>query len=377
VGQRRTDAAAEPIVSGLNPPPRAERVARWSLAPWERPALLGDLQEEFRDLSETAGEGAARRWYWRQAIASVWPNVIRRLRGDDRRHALWSQGMQGVAFGCLMLVTQGIALTLSLSPVPRRFDPFIGTAWMLFGATTIAESILRKRVRARAPQIKCLAVFWIVAIVGSIAAIAVWPRHSQQILWAPLLPAIVIRLWPWWPPDPPPTEFRVRAKSDPDQNPEELLTINVPNIPLGLSGLVLCHAAARAAVGAAPHAIHREEPTIDRAFTDADAVRVCAVVNLAGPPPHATLDVVDAAGHVSRTVQTTVAAGSLEQVPATWDDVAEDDPAEHFGQVDVTLPLADLAPGAYRLRVTAADAAHTSQREEPIVVRASPVRLGS
>ena len=65
-------------------PRRAERLVRWSLAPWERKTVLGDLQEEFEELSHTQGAERARRWYWSQAIRSLWPNVLRRLHGDER-----------------------------------------------------------------------------------------------------------------------------------------------------------------------------------------------------------------------------------------------------------------------------------------------------
>jgi len=51
------------------------RLARWLL---ERcldeasaEAIVGDLSEEFRLVSERRGATAARRWFWRQAIASV------------------------------------------------------------------------------------------------------------------------------------------------------------------------------------------------------------------------------------------------------------------------------------------------------------------
>ena len=32
-------------------PARAERLVRWSLAPWERAAVLGDLQEKAREIT--------------------------------------------------------------------------------------------------------------------------------------------------------------------------------------------------------------------------------------------------------------------------------------------------------------------------------------
>ena len=45
----------------------------------ERDALLGDLEEEYVQLCATLGGPSARRWYWRQAMRSVAPNIVRRL----------------------------------------------------------------------------------------------------------------------------------------------------------------------------------------------------------------------------------------------------------------------------------------------------------
>jgi hypothetical protein len=347
-------------VNNPNLPERAERLVKWSLAPWERPAVMGDLQEEFRDFAETVGEPAAQTWYWRQALASLWPNFMRRLRGDDARYALWSQGMEQFACGCVWLA--------QVWAIGRPYKASVGAAWMIFGAFSIAESILRKRVSAPRVKISVESIVTLMAIVGTLLAVKQWPQAPQQFLWASLLPLVAVRLWPWWPADPPPAEYLVSHRADADQDPGGLLTITVPNVPLGMSGLVLIHAPAGAIV-AAPGPIRHNAPTLDRTFAPADAVRVCAVVNLAGPSAEATVDVVDAAGRIAQTVQTTVDAGALEAVVKKWDDIADEEPAAHFGQVDVMLPLANLAPGPYRLRVTASDAAHTSRQEESIVVR--------
>ena len=50
------------------PPPFAVWLAGCRLAPEEREFALGDLEEEFAEILERQGAGAARRWYWRQAI---------------------------------------------------------------------------------------------------------------------------------------------------------------------------------------------------------------------------------------------------------------------------------------------------------------------
>ncbi|MGE3276254.1 MAG: ADOP family duplicated permease [Vicinamibacterales bacterium] len=52
------------------PPAAAERLLRWSVRdPEWRDAVSGDLREEFATLALRGGEAAARRWYWRQALA--------------------------------------------------------------------------------------------------------------------------------------------------------------------------------------------------------------------------------------------------------------------------------------------------------------------
>ena len=47
----------------------------------------------------------------------------------------------------------------------------------------------------------------------------------------------------------------------------------------------------------------------------------------------------------------------------------EEVPAGDRGRVDLKLPLSTLAPGAYRLRVTASDGTNNAAREVGIVVK--------
>src|SRR6516165_10521728 len=109
-------------------PPRAERLVRWSLAPWERHAILGDLQEEAGTIAATNGGLAARRWYWRQAIWSVWPNVVRRLKGDERRlQAFHSSLGLLVAWICLALLQ---IFGRAASREPHAF--IAASSWILF-----------------------------------------------------------------------------------------------------------------------------------------------------------------------------------------------------------------------------------------------------
>ncbi|HKJ01964.1 MAG TPA: ABC transporter permease, partial [Longimicrobiales bacterium] len=64
-------------------PLRPPALARWLLAASaqeaHRAAQLGDLEEEFAERA-AADEAAARRWYWKQAVGSVAPNLALRAR---------------------------------------------------------------------------------------------------------------------------------------------------------------------------------------------------------------------------------------------------------------------------------------------------------
>ena len=66
-------------MKAARPPRLAEWLLARSLAPDERDAILGDLLEELDELAREADPAAAARWYWRQTIASMGPNLRRRL----------------------------------------------------------------------------------------------------------------------------------------------------------------------------------------------------------------------------------------------------------------------------------------------------------
>jgi putative ABC transport system permease protein len=77
VGRAEAAAAQEPIVT--TPPRLASWIASASLAEAERDAVLGDLQEEFDAIAAREDVAAARRWYWKQTLVSLVPNVRRRV----------------------------------------------------------------------------------------------------------------------------------------------------------------------------------------------------------------------------------------------------------------------------------------------------------
>ena len=63
-----------------SPPRLAAWLMRVSTVEADRQAVVGDLIEEFNALTENLGASGARRWFWRQALTSLLPNVVRRLR---------------------------------------------------------------------------------------------------------------------------------------------------------------------------------------------------------------------------------------------------------------------------------------------------------
>ncbi len=64
---------------------RPPRVAQWlmriSLSDDDAEAVFGDFVEDHAAIAARSGASAADRWFWRQALASFFPNVGRRLRG--------------------------------------------------------------------------------------------------------------------------------------------------------------------------------------------------------------------------------------------------------------------------------------------------------
>ena len=61
-------------------PPRIPRILLSLVVdPTERRYVLSDLHEEYDALAESLGRVAADRWYWSQALRSVWPSIGRRF----------------------------------------------------------------------------------------------------------------------------------------------------------------------------------------------------------------------------------------------------------------------------------------------------------
>src|SRR4029079_11230800 len=75
-------SAPEPgTATNVSPPTLAERLVAATVgdASW-RDSILGDLREEFRLMAQRHGSRAARRWYWRHAVAIGGRGIATRLR---------------------------------------------------------------------------------------------------------------------------------------------------------------------------------------------------------------------------------------------------------------------------------------------------------
>jgi VWFA-related protein len=142
------------------------------------------------------------------------------------------------------------------------------------------------------------------------------------------------------------------------------LTIDVPDFsasPLSLSGLVLGYAdGARVPVAPAPTPgpARGASPvtlpfaaSLDRHFSTADTLRLY-------------FEVAQKSGSAALRAKVEFVAEG-DQIPVSFDL----EPRAGSRSFDVPLPLRDLAPGLYRLRVTATDGAHSAQRETGLSVR--------
>jgi hypothetical protein len=93
------------------------------------------------------------------------------------------------------------------------------------------------------------------------------------------------------------------------------------------------------------------DPTLDRTFTPRDTLRLFFKAVQRQPRPlNATISALTAEGNVALTFERPLRA-------------------DRQSPLDISLPLAQLAPGAYRLRVVVSDGAMSDSREIGLVVK--------
>ena len=112
------------------PPRWAERLLRWSLAPDERAAVLGDVQEEFAAIADHDPAQAVR-WYWLQTLTSVVPNIARQIRNQwaEARQVINEEDQRArrrrLIGGASWTVLMGLVFGLLASRYPARADDWL------------------------------------------------------------------------------------------------------------------------------------------------------------------------------------------------------------------------------------------------------------
>jgi hypothetical protein len=163
---------------------------RWSLAPDERPAVLGDLEEEFALIAAERGELAARRWYLRQVLTSVVPNAVRRARrrycSDEARSARRTSRVSAAVFAVLGIIVGAIGMLLTP-------DGWVaGAGVMAMSLLLLVDGVVRTRQsqpRPRAERLSVTSALVLAAIIDKMG-------HSRVAL-AVILGA---NFWIYWPP---------------------------------------------------------------------------------------------------------------------------------------------------------------------------------
>jgi hypothetical protein len=343
----------------LTPP----RFARWlvtsSLAPGERAAVLGDLEEEFADRA-AIDERAARRWYRRQALRSAAPNFVRCVRNNP-------EPPLRVVTMFLLLSVQGVTTAISHRDYNLVWYWPIPT---LLAAIVIA---LPPKIRTRIQGRVFVTIYLLLLPVTLVSTVT--PRSIRgvvsEFVGLPLLAALfIVRYWPWWPKDaapmiPPPAEFRVTWPRESDESEWTWLTVGVPNAPLGLSGLVLSRSDATSTESR--EWVRAQEPTIDRTFTNSETLVVNAAFRGDGTSMAARIDLVDGAGQIVRSVTPVVTADRLAVLPAPGlESVA--DVQKQVNAISAKLPLGDLAAGPYSICLTIVGANGTAHNAERVIV---------
>jgi len=346
------------------PPPLAERVLRWSLAPGDREAVIGDFQEEFEAIRETRGAAAARQWYWTQTAASLPSNVLRRIRGerlrlrsaesaDDRasrrnvRHAALVMVGVGLVIGGAGLVmdqaTGGAFLAFAL--VPLAFVLLFFGLVLFFNSLSpwperdpVTRAINQRRGQILWPLFLC----W--SFPDKIA-----PHAYQHVVarWelVPLLAGIALMLWPqkyWifggfvpailapqvWSPF-----FSTRREAD----QRIYLPVDAPSGPAQIGDVIVTRGG-ESRIG------------INRVFAAADTVRLFAPIGIGDAPVHVSVAVLTAHDTVAAEFQPVPTVSTPVEHPEWWRK-----PVPPTAQIDLAMPLHTFAPGNYRLAITATD----------------------
>jgi hypothetical protein len=354
-------------------PPLAERLLTWSLAPADREAVLGDLQEEFAALVEASGAPAARRWYWAQTLTSVVPNLLRRIQGERTKRRLEedeADRMMRMSIRRFSLWLIAVPIALGLLFWEQDWDPLpivaLGGYVAFFGWVLLIGSLSPARAvdaETAARQRRRYSLFWGILLVAGLPRLLLDPQYHQLSGWfraAGDLLSLAVLLWPkrHWPVRIvlPPTPPRIRTpfkRSGWEKDGSLFLSTATPEHP-GLGDLILGSA-------------HDLKVGISRVFQHQDALRVYAAVGEGSAPVQARIDLLDQGNNLIASIPAPISPVKFIEYP----DTSPPTSTEHAAQIDATLPLAGLAPGPYRLRVTATDGVNVSEQHADFTVAGS------
>ncbi|MBC7896153.1 MAG: hypothetical protein H7066_12130 [Cytophagaceae bacterium] len=181
------------------PPRMAELLLEgFGADPGYRDAMLGDLAEEFGERVDRDGLAAARRWYARETVRSVWPVVrtwIRGLGWRDARHlfglAVSSWLLVAIPLFVVLAILQGLLALVGIlmaDLLPLLFLP-------LLAATGVAGGAVAGALHERAPLAAAAllgALFAVQQTIGVALAFGPDATWVTQLIVPPLMLACTV-----------------------------------------------------------------------------------------------------------------------------------------------------------------------------------------
>lgn len=340
------------------PPRLAEGLLRWSLADDERDAVLGDLHEEFTAIANDDPASAVR-WYWSQAVLSIGPNLVRRVRSkveragraetDESRRSRLNARKSGLtllilaglmffaddsassAAAAVILASLGIAIVSG-----SVFPPGLRDAYAIAVSRRRGNLVLWCSMVAMVPE-HVFGNTHAIVDLGRVSAVA----GASFLLWPTKYWAFGSSFVPRAPQIRTPFIGSHRASDG-----SLALTIDAPDAPVTVGDLIVVRDSPRPTIG------------ISRAFSNADSVRVYAAIGEGPESTDVRVDLLDSSDRIVRSVPAQLTRAELVNlgVPARK-------PTVSLGQVDAVVGLRDLPPGTYRVRVTASDLTLRSYRD--------------
>ena len=348
--------------------------------------MLGDLQEEFAELAATSGTSAATRWYRRQMITSVGPNLARAFRHQlflvtrvaddaDRRSRRWRLAVGGSIFAIGLAIGRWLVHTRHDPDWFENIAPFLGAGILV--ALTGTYRAMPSSGRSRRGQMAN--VLYLLSLPFSFAQSWIGhplPNSLETVRFSIWGVCALTWMWPsrTWPfhrdrID----ELSLRAPVLQPWTRDKYETVTVAPLPAALSEVVVGRPRQDSDAVSGPSLMNR---TTDRVFSADETIRLFAVLNAPSDDVHAGLEI--RRSSTGRVIGTLPAAVRSAVPMLTARQRAGRDPDDDplmpaptvASEIDVTLSLAGLAPDAYLLRLVAVGPDGASYQRVPITVRA-------